>query len=56
MVQSINCLSLLRALNAEEGNREVLTVEQFQTAVENNLVKMFDMLNGELANNKVIIA
>src|SRR5258705_10073209 len=55
MIQPINCLLLLRALNTEKENREVLTVEQFQAAVKNNPVEMFNMLNKKLEMNKKTI-
>jgi hypothetical protein len=46
---------LLRAPGAEEGSREVLTVEQFRATVESNPVEIFNMLNEELAMNKMTI-
>jgi hypothetical protein len=55
MVRPTNRPSLLRALNTEEGNREVLMIEQFQAAIESNPVEMFNILNKELAMNKAII-
>ena len=51
----MNCLLLLRAPDTEEGSKEVLTMKQFRAAVENNPVEMFNILNEELAMNKVII-
>ena len=55
MVQPTNHLLLLRAPSTEEESREVLTIEQFRAAVKDNSVEMFNILNKELAMNKVTI-
>jgi hypothetical protein len=55
MIQFINCLLLLRASDTEKESRKVLTVEQFRAAVKSNPVKMFNMLNKELAISKKTI-